>query len=518
MTIGEERSAGAVRWARLLLHAVILGLLALGASVSAEFPDEGFYLLAARNVREGRLPYRDFAFFHAPGSAELIAWFWPFTGASVHGTRGLFVVLAWGGIALASVAARRVASVRGELAFLVLVASNPFMLTTLPFVASYTAPVALCLGAWLLGASGRRAPFMWLAGIALGFATGTRLTFGAAALVALVLHARRDGLRGARAFALALALGFVLACGTALPALFPLRVAYDNVVRPHLDRARATPYLFGLQPFANKLDTVVAFVKHIASAVVVLGLALKRRAMTRRAMTPFLAWCLLLTGVLVLVHLLPTPTYVVYDAALFLPILLAAGVASAQAGTSLRLAVMLAGAGLLLQRTVFIRAPPRAFDWIGDAKRTLADRPSGLAQAKRALAAAVPPGSEVWTFDTSVAVDAGMRVPRGFEMSYFGYYSGPLAKDARQSGLLDVEAAVAPLIARTPAAVVASRKFAWERFANVRDERARIWRALCSGYEPAQHFLDRNYSDLWLFLPRRVPTPDTRACEAIYGP
>jgi hypothetical protein len=79
---------------------------------------------------------------------------------------------------LASIAARRVAGVRAELVFLVLVASNPFMLTTLPLVASYTAPVAVCLGAWLLGSSGRRTAFLWISGIALGLATGSDLRAG----------------------------------------------------------------------------------------------------------------------------------------------------------------------------------------------------------------------------------------------------------------------------------------------------------------------------------------------------
>jgi hypothetical protein len=504
------------RVARGLLLTACALVLGLGALASNVFPDEGFYLLAAQNVRHGLLPFRDFAFFHMPGAAAFIALFLPLTGPSVLAMRTVFALVAFGAIAFAGRALGRARGARAELVFLTLFATNPFVLTALPMLASYTAPAALGLalvaGGWALAQSDeRRGAFV--AGIGFGVATGVRIAYAPVALAGAIFFAQRRTRLGLGRYLGGALLGFAVTSGPALRSLFDLRAAYRNIVTVQLERVHATPYLFRYRPFENRSVVFREILSHYGAAFALVALAVLWGKQKPSRFTGVLA---AVFGMGLLVHFVPSPTYLVYTAALAIPLFAAVAAWTAESPLSLRAASAVATLGLLTQTFVLVRPHGKPFAFLSDAARTLAHPDTGRVLATRAVARTTPAGSEIWTFDTTVAVEAERRVPPGFEMSFFGFYSGPLAPLAKSRGLLDLARALEPIESGRVAAVVASRNRSWWAFENAPAERQALWHAICTHYAPAERFADERYSELWLLLPRSVAEPNP-ACESLFA-
>jgi hypothetical protein len=308
-------------------------------------------------------------------------------------------------------------------------------------------------------------------------------------------------------------IGFVFVSGRALGAFLHPSAAYTDIVQVQLERVRATPYLFRFNPGQNRRHVLSELVAHFWPAVLVLLLAARH---AKRALSSFARAALTVVGAALCLHFLPTPTYLIYSAALALPLFAAAGAHVAHGTLSMRLVSLVSVAGLASQSAVLVRPGGTWLHWLPVAAHALARGESGRAQAAHALARLTPPHSEVWTFDTSVAVEAERRVPPGFEMSFFGFYAGPLAPAAPRRGLLDLESALEPLRTGRVAAVVASRERSWNVLANAPREREALWHAICEHYEPRLHFADEYYSELWLLLPRSPPAP-TPQCERLFA-
>ena len=171
--------------ARLLVWLAMAAALGVAVMFGGNvFPDEGWYLYAGRMVADGRVPYRDFAFFQAPLSAYLFG----FAGGDLMWGRALSLFCGLGAIGFALDLARMRSRDALVAAALLLV---PATYTLRWFaVARNIAPASmfLVLGVWLAERRvrvGRHA--VGLAAVALAVAAGFRLS-AAGGLAALVLH------------------------------------------------------------------------------------------------------------------------------------------------------------------------------------------------------------------------------------------------------------------------------------------------------------------------------------------
>ena len=169
--------------------------------------DEGWYLYAAQLVGEGKMLYRDFAFTQGPLLPKFyksFAWAWA-DGRGLLGARIFTATIGLVGMMLAAglarmLAGRRRASVAGVIAFLLL-GCNLYHIyyTAIPktyALAQLWVMMGFCLLAISARSSGRCKAFLVGAGMALGYAAGTRLSLGILLAVCgtgLLLNFKRFG-------------------------------------------------------------------------------------------------------------------------------------------------------------------------------------------------------------------------------------------------------------------------------------------------------------------------------------
>lgn len=185
---------------------VVLAIAAVGLGGLNQ--DEGWYLYAARLVREGQLPYRDFFFTQGPVLPVVYgALYRLWAPGGLLAARVLTLLLGLTGLALAAGTVRLlVPADRRNLAtivFTLLLGCNLYHLYYLAIPKTY-ALASLCVqaGFFLLARAlvrpelRHRALHLAAAGAALGFAAGTRVSLGvlpAVAGLALLLAHRRLG-------------------------------------------------------------------------------------------------------------------------------------------------------------------------------------------------------------------------------------------------------------------------------------------------------------------------------------
>ena len=171
-------------WALAVFAFVVLGAAAVWLGGLNQ--DEGWYLYAANLVAEGKMPYRDFFFTQGPMLPYVYSAFaglWQTGGLAM--ARVFTLVLGVLGVFVAMALARRFvvpeARNAASLVVLLLLGCNLYHLYYLAIPKTYAlASLFVMLGLYLVKvAVDRRPVFALLAGIALGFAAGTRISLGA---------------------------------------------------------------------------------------------------------------------------------------------------------------------------------------------------------------------------------------------------------------------------------------------------------------------------------------------------
>ena len=191
---GGTRGGKAWKWRHLLLllaaAAAWLGLSAAAGWMGELNQDEGWYLYAAKMVREGAVPYRDFAFTQGPVAPLVYAavYNWVDRRGLVGGRAATFVfggaaslLAVWLAMRIGPRGGRRTA---GALCF-VLLGVNAYQCQFTTVVKTYAlAALLFGLGLLLLSRTGRRGGggflIPGLAGFFLALAAATRISFGAA--------------------------------------------------------------------------------------------------------------------------------------------------------------------------------------------------------------------------------------------------------------------------------------------------------------------------------------------------
>lgn len=171
--------------------------------------DEGWYLLAARNVAGGMRPYRDFFFTQAPLMPSVYGWLEPLWGGhGILGARILTFALGYSASLLSSLAAARAAGngrriAAGLTVFLLLqcnVVHSYFTVIpkTYALASLFTACGCVALVFALTSTRGAKRWAAFFAGLSLALAASTRLSLGVmlpvAGIALLVLSQRHPGL------------------------------------------------------------------------------------------------------------------------------------------------------------------------------------------------------------------------------------------------------------------------------------------------------------------------------------
>ncbi len=443
----------------LALAALLLAvcLYALNTWLGNLNQDEGWYLYAALQRAAGRIPYRDFFFSQGPCMPRVYGWLAPlWSPQGVAGGRVLTALFGLGGAALAAaLAARALPGPRrlaGAVTVLLLTAGNVYhsYFTTIP----KTYALAACLltgGALALSRVPRRGGVGWaaLGGLLLALAACTRLSLGAA-LPAAGLYL----LAGARRWRWAW-LGFGLGGGAGLALLLGpvLATAPDQFLFANFFHSSR-----GTEGLLFAAGSVSRLVRHYLPLAAVALAALAVHGWTscgadepKREPVPGCTtglWLTLFAPVFI-VHLLSPFPYDDYQVPV-MPLLAAAvavcfwralpvarsadGEARAQVaavGALLLWALLGAGASTLNEEWMIIGKD--RFWVVKKAKPDLVV----LRETAREIAALVPENEPLLTQDTYLAVEAGRRVPAGFEMGPFSYFPGLGDDEARRYRVLN---------------------------------------------------------------------------------
>ena len=146
--------------------------------------DEGWYLYAADLVAEGKMLYRDFFFTQGPEMPSFYrAFTWVWGAWGLLGARVFTLALGFAGIVVAAALARRLAPEgrKGEAALVtfLLLGCNLYHLYYVAIPKTYAlASLFVMIGFFLLFV-GQRPIFPLVAGLALAYAAGTRISLGA---------------------------------------------------------------------------------------------------------------------------------------------------------------------------------------------------------------------------------------------------------------------------------------------------------------------------------------------------
>jgi hypothetical protein len=425
--------------------------------------DEGWYLHAARLVWEGRLPYRDFAFFQAPLLPYLYGFGQQLLGAGVEAGRLTSMALGAGTAALGTRLAFEGGGRLGALFFLSLLSLTPIAVWA--FTTTRTEPVTAFL--WMLSV------FLMLRSPPSRLAVAGALLAGALAASARISSLPglgvvllwawlrdRESRRGS-----ALMLVPVAAVGLAGGLLLVAagwEAVFFNVVTAQAERheqlASAAPW--GAAEFAARrlgdLGLLQRFYGVVAITSLLAGGALVAGVLDRRRSAPPLApKALAVVGVSLAVYLpnlVPRAVFPVYFSPV-VPLLLvlaawAIGRLHELASGRGRAAVVAAALGIVaLQAAHF-----------ADRRHLYLAPESGprIQAVARLLARRMPPGRTLATMDTYLAVESGLRLEPGYEMGLFSYFPSRSDADVERLRVLNAKRLADGLGSGRPGAVVLS--------------------------------------------------------------
>jgi len=519
-------------WAIALILFVLLGAMNLYWGDLNQ--DEGWYLYAARQVTQGKLPYRDYAFTQGPmlplvyARAQCFVDRWGLAGGRLF-TMGLGLLSALGASWLAArTAPKKWAAVAGVIAF-ILIAGNVYQSYFTTVVKTY----ALCsvfLVAGLLAASFARGrggvPACFLSGLLLALAAGTRISAGAAMpVVGVYLLTQRKALGDAKwlSFGVGGVLGLV---GIGLPFFLMAPEGFRfGMFEYHTFRSAG-----GLLPaLVYKAGFISRFVQayYLAACLAVFVLLFRWFRPAEKPEdgdTPryfnIMTWSAALA--ITTVHFSAPFPYEDYQAFVFPVFAAALAISLVRYLTGAKADERVARATLVVIFLVSIAAAfssPVNQDWFVRGRDRIWWRlkDESALQKLRDVSAWVAEhaGSDrtVLTQDTYIAVEAGLDVPAGLEMGPFSYFPDFSREKAETLHVLNREM-MRELLENTPARVAAFSGYglsiACPEVAEVpREEWLEMWDIILQRYQAvfeADHF-GQAHTPLVL-LTIRTPAPE----------
>lgn len=529
----------AVFWSFVPL--AVLLILALGVAnlwLGEINQDEGWYLYAARMVREGRLPYLDFAFTQGPLMPLVYAAAVPWVERwGLAGGRAFTLLLGLLAIALAGWAAAWACPrpYRAAALTIMLVGVNVYQSCFFTVVKTYALTAVLlsasmvALGAATRGAS-RWGP--WVSGVLAGLAAGIRTSAAAVAgvvLAALLVAAWRrrprwdappsEGWPSRSAW-----IGFSLGLGCAWGAIYgPFILADPGAVAFGLFRYHMGRQAGGLLEAAvYKVGFVSRMVQaYFVPIALVALLMIERRGTSRpsvshRFRASFVEGVLwVATAAVTLVHGAAPFPYDDYQTVVF-P-LWGAALASALARRGEDQAGAVCVGGVLLLCALAAFSSPRLQEWVVVRRDRIwwpvrsQTSLGSLREAARTVRALAGPDGLLLTQDTYLAVEAGLRVPRCMELGPFCYFPDLSDEEAAVRQVLN-RTRLARILDTTPARVAALSEWSFAiRSPAVgrvpEEETAEWWRRVLQRYERVAEVPDFGHAATRLRILRLNPMP-----------
>jgi hypothetical protein len=442
-------------WVCALLLYVVLGAANLYFGDLNQ--DEGWYLYSARQVHEGSLPYRDFAFTQGPMLPLVYSFAYPLVERwGVAGGRLVSLLLGFAGAMMAASLASRAAPsgrkcVAALLAF-ILVAGNVYQSYNTTVVKTYSLCALFLVGgllalSYVRSRAGRLACFA--AGLLLAFSAGTRLSAGVALPVAglYLLFMRRH-------FGDSRWLSFAVGGAMGLGAIFLpfLKLAPDGfwfgLFEYHSQRSAGgiLPALVYKAGFISRFVQAY-FLPVCLTAAIALFRWLKPEPAETQPTERFnvLLW---VTGLAVtLVHFSAPFPYDDYQVMVY-PVF-----AAALAGSLiLNFAFRISDRWMLwLLVSVFVASVASAFSSPVNQSWAISGRDriwwkvkdetqlQKLRKVSAWISERLGGNDLLLTQDTYLAVEAGCRVPKGMEMGSFSYFPGMCRARAEQLRVLNRE-------------------------------------------------------------------------------
>ncbi|HSN76209.1 MAG TPA: glycosyltransferase family 39 protein [Anaerolineae bacterium] len=381
--------------------------------------DEGWYLWAGQEVYRGRLLYRDFAYTQTPllpyiyGPVQLLFGNGLYVGRIVTALFGLLAAL------LSAATARRLAGPWAGLFALLFLATTFLAVTAFTFTATYGLAACLLALAFYLAlrlAPGTRRTALVAVFLALAVAVrlSTVVVFLPLGLYVILTSPRRWRaaltLAGVAALALGLLLGpFLLLSGEVM--------LYD-ILGFHTDRNTPSWHQAMVQDklWETVRDLPVPVIGYLAAAAA-LAWNIARGGRTAWRIYGFEVALAASVFLLFLTHFIPRTTMSYYNT---LQAPLVAVLVGALLARLLRRSRWLTVAllAILLAAQVVTQARAVRFYGLNTWPQSQVETVRTAAQALRNLA---PDGQQVLTFNLHLALEAGLDVPDGFEMSIFSY-------------------------------------------------------------------------------------------------
>ncbi|MFZ4395590.1 MAG: hypothetical protein ACOYOU_08170 [Kiritimatiellia bacterium] len=465
--------------------------------------DEGWYLYAALETARGHLPYRDFFFTQGPVLPVVYGWCAPlWSPHGVAGGRVLTAVLGLaGGVLAALLAARAVA--RGErlaagILALAFTAANVYhsYFTTIP--KTYALAACLLLAGYLVLTAADRPGRAWLAavaGVLLASAAGVRLSLGALLAVTgfWLLWQRRTLGWAWFWFGIGGVAGLALVYG---PSLLSSREQFLFANSFHTAREGGRDLMFLAGSVSRCIRGYLPLAFFAAGLVAWLWWSPRRTAETE-ANQPCPRWIslwLVSFAAVFGVQLLSPFPYDDYQVPI-MPLLAVAVAAGAVRVTQSSLRPALVWLGVAGAAMAAFSSPINQ-DWVvlrqdrfWVVKRTPSDL-AKLRQVGKQIRDMSPPERLLLTQDTYLAVEAGLRVPAGFEMGPFGYFPDLDDTTAARCHVLN-RAGMLQTLRQTDAPVAAFSGYALAIGAPAMRElpakaQAELWQAVADRYDQVE--------------------------------
>lgn len=386
--------------------------------------DEGWYLMAARRVSEGRMPYRDFAFTQSPLFPYVFQFAQPLIRAQglLAGRIFQYLWLAmtfW--VLLWNCRRRCHPSQFGLAALLVicLLGLNVFQMQYTATVKTYPlAAYFLCLAllGWLSYQQNRRTGTLMLCALALSAATATRLSLAVFFLplgISLILQRKRDGDKAWLMFALSGFAGLLLFFGPfLLQAPAGLRF---GLLTYHAGRQIESPWLL-------KAGFLSRVIQAYLPALLLLLLLLPRW----QSWQPGLRSLFLGIAAVSLLHLLTPFPYDDYQAALYPAMVLLIAIEVPHQFEGIRHAAF--APLLLCGCLLFAVSSPQLSSWFSGGqdriwwKTKAASDLHLLRETARRLREIAPDATMLFTTDSYLAIETGWEIPEDTEMGPFSYF------------------------------------------------------------------------------------------------
>ncbi|MCO5044608.1 MAG: hypothetical protein M9935_04925 [Kiritimatiellae bacterium] len=491
----------------LLLVLAVAGWFALAVAnlfMGELNQDEGWYLYAARLVSEGQLPFRDFAFTQGPmlplvyglGHAWTAAW-------GLAGGRALTALLGFVAALAAAAFAARISAPqdKGSAAILafILIALNVYHSYFTTVVKTYSLCALFLTTGFVFAARARHrksALLFAMAGVAFAAAAATRITAGislAAVGVWLLLARKQLGDRAWIAFGLGGGFGLALFLGS-FYALAP-EAFHFFMLDYHAHREAGS----ALATVAFKVGLVSRVTQGYFVAIAVgLALVLARicglaRGAGERDGLVLAGWATL-AGIALVQASAPVP-YDDYQVPLFplFAALLAAAVFRLPALRAPRATAVALWVALALNGAAAMSSPVnQAWMVIGRDRIwwRLREKPALLQLREAAAQIRTLSGDahELLTQDTYLAVETGLRVPRGWEMGIFSYYPDWSRDRAEKLHVLNREL-LEETLAATPARAAALSDYSFSVAAPAvaplpSEESRALWNLIEAHYTP----------------------------------